>query len=266
MYKNFLIIASRKDKAGMNICSALSQYPGHNFYLVEDEIIYTKNLDLDRINKYDFIIFASKHKSIDKSKKTLSIHPPGNPKEADYGGKSGKMCKTSSQFIKHAFEILYKNAEDAGLSEYEVTLEGTHHGPLIERPCIFIEIGPSEIEWKDRRAAFIVAKTIKESIQNFKINPYNENAIGIGGPHYCPNFNKIQLKSNIAISHIIPQYNLPLTEETIQEAIDKTEEEIDLAVVDWKGLGNSESRKQVTDILDKMYIRYKKTSEIKKGL
>ena len=89
-------------------------------------------------------------------------------------------------------------------------------------------------------------------------------AIGIGGPHYCPNFNKIQLNSNLALSHIIPQYILPLTEEMVKEALDKTQEEVDFAVLDWKGLGNSEMRQQAIEVLDKLYVRYKRTSEVNK--
>jgi hypothetical protein len=61
MYKNYLIVASKIDKAGINISTQLSQFGNFNFYLVNDEMIYTENLDLDKINSYDFIIFASKH-------------------------------------------------------------------------------------------------------------------------------------------------------------------------------------------------------------
>jgi D-tyrosyl-tRNA(Tyr) deacylase len=50
----------------------------------------------------------------------------------------------------------------------------------------------------------------------------------------------------------------------IKEAIEKTEEEIDFALLDWKGLGNSEQRQKVVEILDKLYIRYEKTSDVKK--
>ena len=101
-------------------------------------------------------------------------------------------------------------------------------------------------------------------INEFKPNQYNENAIGIGGPHYCPNFNKIQLKSNVAISHVIPNYTAPITKEMILEAVKKTDEEVDFAVLDWKGLGTSEQRQLVLDILDKEYIRYKRSGEIGK--
>ncbi|MGD9275670.1 MAG: D-aminoacyl-tRNA deacylase [Candidatus Pacearchaeota archaeon] len=275
MYKKYLIIASKSDLAGVNITTQLSQFrknplltgmqdkPNFDFYLRDEEIISDENLDLEKINNYDFIIFASKHESV-KKEKTLSVHASGNWRNADLGGESKKICPTSAIFEKQMFETLNENAKIHNLDDYNVTLECTHHGPLISKPCIFIEIGATEHEWQNRRAGFVIAKTIRDVIENFKPNPYNEVAIAIGGPHYCPNFNKIQLNSNVAISHVIPQYALPLDEEMLKQAIEKTTEEVDFAVLDWKGLGNSESRKQIISVLDKLYISYKKTGEINK--
>jgi len=262
MYKNYLIIASKKDKAGMNIVNALKQY-NLDIKLVEEDILHKENLDLIQIDKYDFIIFASKHSSESKEK-TLSIHPPGNWIKADFGGEQKKVCKSSALFQKQFFEKLSENVKKHKLKDYKVTLECTHHGPLINKPCLFAEIGSTETEYNDRRAAFLMAKTIAETIESFKENPYNEIAIGIGGPHYCPNFNKIQKNSNIAISHVIPNYCLPLTEEILKQAITKTEEEVDFAVIDWKGIGNKQQRDEMLALLDKMYIQYKRTSEISK--
>jgi len=263
MYKNYLIVASKLDRAGINITTHLSQFGNFNFYLVDGEIIYTKNLDLEKINHYDFIIFASRHRS-EQNKKSLSIHAPGNWRKAEFGGQENRVCKTSALFQKQFFEKLKKNAEKFHLKGYDLTLECTHHGPLINKPCIFAEIGSTETEWKDRKAAFIVARTIYETIQEFKENPYNEIAIGVGGPHYCPNFNRIQMNSNVAISHVIPQYVFPITEEMIEEAIAGTEEDIDLILLDWKGMGTSEQRQQALDVLNKFYIQKRKTSDISK--
>lgn len=275
-YNKFLVIACKKNIAGINITTNLSQFrknpvltsmqkdaKGFDFYLVEEEAIFTENLDMDKINQYDFIIFASTHKSQSKEK-TLSIHSPGNWRAADLGGEAGKVCKTSAQFMKQAFEKLNLNVEEYNLKHYKVTLECTHHGPLINKPCMFIEIGSTENEWTDRRAGFVIAKTISDIIGSFKENPYNEVAIGIGGPHYCPNFNKIQFNSNVAVSHIIPNYAIPITEEMIKEAIEKTEEEVDFVLLDWKGLGRVEQRDEVIKILDKLYLDSKRTSEISK--
>jgi len=275
MYKKYLIIASKLDKAGTNITTALSQFrknpllssigdkPSFDFYLIETEIVDDAGIDKEKINKYDFIIFASKHQS-EKGGKTLSIHAPGNWRSADFGGESGKICPASALFQKQLFENLNKISNEYEIKDYNITLECTHHGPLIDKRCVFIEIGATETEWNDRRAAFVVAKTISETIEKFKENPYNEIAIGIGGPHYCPNFNKIQLNSNVAISHIIPQYAFPLKEEMILEAIKKTKEEIDFVILDWKGLGRAEQRQEIIKILEDNYIQWEKTSEINK--
>ena len=276
MYQKYLVVASKKDKAGINITTRLSQFrgnpllssmkqePSYDFYLADEEIVYTENLNMEKINKYDFIIFASRHSS-EKGGKTLSVHSPGNFRRADIGGENGKVCRSSALFQKKMFEKLIENTKQYHLDkDYTVTLEATHHGPLIDKPCVFIEIGSTEIEWNDRRAAFIVAKTIDDLIKEYKENEYNEVAIGIGGPHYCPGFNKIQANSNVAISHIISQYVLPLSEEMIKEAIEKTVEEVDFVILDWKGIGNAQERVRIIGILDSLYIPYKKTGDIKK--
>ncbi|MCH8945423.1 MAG: hypothetical protein IIA85_00675 [Nanoarchaeota archaeon] len=266
-YQKYLIVASKKDKAGINITTHLSQFQNSgkfDFYLVEEDILFTENLDLEKINKYDFIIFASRHKS-SKEERSLTVHSVGNFRIAEFGGENGKLCKSSALFQKQLFEKLQSNVKKYNLKNYDVSLEATHHGPLIDKPCVFIEIGSTEIEYKDRRAGFVIAKTISETIENFKENPYNEVVIAIGGKHYCQNFNKIQLNSNVAISHVISQYVFPLTKEMVKEAIEKTDEEIDFALLDWKGLGNSEKRNKILEILDKLYVSYKKTSNINKG-
>jgi len=273
MFQKYLVVASKKDKAGMNICTHLAQFkqnpvlsswaqkPSFDFYFVEEEIIFTENINLEKINQYDFIIFASKHKS-EKKEKTLSVHSPGNFRKADYGGIPGKVCPSSALFSKALYEKLNEQVAKFNVEDYKATLECTHHGPLIEKPCVFIEIGSTEIEWTNRRMGFIIAKTIQETIEEFKENKYREIAVGIGGPHYCPSFNNLQLKTNVAISHVISEYNMPITQEMILEAIKKTLEEVDFVLLDWKGLGKSEQRQQVVDILEKNYIQWKKTSEI----
>ncbi|MDD5699866.1 MAG: D-aminoacyl-tRNA deacylase [Candidatus Nanoarchaeia archaeon] len=275
-YKKYLIVASKKDKAGINITTRLSQFRSNpllssmkqesnfDFYLADDEIIYSENLNMEKISKYDFIIFASKHSS-EKAGKTLSVHPVGNFRRADFGGEAGKVCKSSALFQKQIFERLVENTKQYHLDgDYRVTLEATHHGPLIDKPCLFIEIGSTDTEWTDRRAGFVIAKTIEDTIKSYQESEYNEVAVAIGGPHYCPGFNKIQSNSNVAISHVISQYVLPLSEEMLKEAIQKTEEEIDFVILDWKGIGNSAERERILEILEHLGIPHKKIGEIKK--
>ena len=256
MFKKYLILASKKDKAGMNIANQLSQFkdnpvlsswagkPSFDIYLVEEEAIYTENLNMQKINEYDFIIFASRHKS-EKQEKSLSVHSPGNFRKADYGGMPGKVCPSSALFNKFIFQKLNEQATKFELKDFKITLEVTHHGPLI-----------------NRRLGFIIAKTIQETVEEFQENKYKEIAVGIGGPHYCPSFNNIQLKSNVAIAHVIAEYNSPINAEMIQESIKKTLEDVDFVLLDWKGLGKSEQRQEVVKILEDNYIQWKKTSDI----
>src|SRR3989339_310193 len=234
VYKKFLVVASKQDEAGINITTSLSQFqenpllntlkdkPSFDFYLIENEIVETKNLDLEKINKYDFIIFASRHKS-EKNEKSICIHAPGNFREGRLGGEDGKLSMTSALFMKQTFGKLNKIANENNLKNYKVTMEVTHHGPLINKPCMFIEIGSTILEWKDKKVAFVIARTL---------------------------------------SHIIPKYALPLTKEMIMQAISNTDEEVDFAVLDFNGLGNKEIRDEVIKTLEDNYIAWKKAHEI----
>lgn len=248
----FAIIASRQRFAGDNIASHLSKL-GISVHFIDEDIIDPDNID-KKIDA-DFFIFASTHKG--KQERILTVHAPGNWRKAELGGKPEKVCPTSANMLKHFFKILDKNKKD-----FQVTLECTHHGPYIEKPCLFIEIGSNEKDWQDEEAGEIIARTIKEAISS-NPNQY-QAALGIGGPHYCPNFNKIQLSSSIAISHIIPEYAFPITKEMLQEAISKTQEPVKLVILDWKGMKGEERQKAIT-LCKELGIDCKKTSEIEKS-
>jgi D-aminoacyl-tRNA deacylase len=248
----FVVLASKKDRAGRNIFSKLKV----SKKLIEEESIYAEKID-KRLDA-DFIIFATKHKS-KSGRKTLSCHAPGNWKEAKFGGKEKRVCKTSSIFLKRLFKNLNLEKKDL---DYETTLEVTHHGPLIEKPCCFIEIGSSEKHWGEEEAGDVIARTIEKTINEYNKEGKSIPAIGIGGPHYCPSFNKIQLKSKYALSHIIPQYIFPINKEIILEAKNKTLEKVKLAIIDWKGLRGRE-RRETIKILNQLNLPHKKSSDIK---
>jgi D-aminoacyl-tRNA deacylase len=270
----YAIIYSKKDLAGINIAECLKQFflPQVTIIEVAKESYEVENIDekeeyKEQLKNVEFIIFATRHQAKEK-RNTLSLHAPGNWRNADFGGKPSKVCKTSALALKFLFQKMQENKITANL-DYELTLEVTHHGPLIEKPCLFIEIGTTEEQWQDKKAGQVIAKTISD-FQNFDKWKAEENnkkiktAIAIGGPHYCNNFNKIQLskESNIAISHIVPQYCLPLNETMLKEAIEKTSENTDLVLVDWKGCGNSEERQKILNLIEKFGLEYKKTSDI----
>jgi len=261
----FAIVASKKDIAGINIVKELKLLGCKTpVYFVDEEAIYLDNLDKAAKIDADFIVFASKHQSV-KKVKTLTIHAIGNWKKADFGGKDFVVCMTSALILKYFFQELYKQTQDSNLNnEYHVSLEATHHGPFLTTPCLFIEVGSSESEWKDKKACKVIAETIIKSTSTInQINDKIKIGIGIGGPHYCPNFNKIQLDNHFAISHIIAEYALPIDKEMINQAILKTREKVEYAIIDWKGLGNSKQRQETLKVLQNFNLKIIRTSEAK---
>ena len=90
---------------------------------------------------------------------------------------------------------------------------------------------------------------------NYKI------AIGFGGTHYCSNFNKIVLKTDIAISHVCPRYHLDkLDRGLIAQAVEKTKEKVDFVLLDWKGLGKEKQR--IAELLRSMGLEAKRTDKL----
>ncbi len=268
----FAIVYSKLNQAGKTIVEELNKLaftPHFPIIELDNETLYENNLSLKKypqLNKTDFIVFASTHRS-EKGKPSLSLHAPGNWRNADLGGNPGKISKTSAYVLKYLFQNLnklYEQNKSSLSKEYEITLEVTHHGPSIDIPCCYIELGSTENEWSDREAAKIIAKTIL-TLENYpENNPYQWiAAIGIGGPHYCNNFNKIQLSSEYAIGHIIPEYALPLTESMLKEAEQKTQETIGEILIDWKGCGKSEQRQAMMDIIERLGFKHKRTGGIK---
>jgi D-aminoacyl-tRNA deacylase len=120
----FTILYSKKDIAGINIAEQLKEiFIDIPIIELEEDSINSENIDKELKLDADFIIFATRHKSA-AGTPSLSLHAPGNWRDAEHGGKPGKICSTSSQILKHLFQELNKNAQD--LENYEITLECTH--------------------------------------------------------------------------------------------------------------------------------------------
>jgi len=274
----FAIIVSQLDKAGLNIKQNL--LTSFNFVKSKDSIssnevyesintlheikIYTINcdsidfMDADDLIIADFFIFATKHQS-KSGQKTLSVHFPGNLSSADFGGKVGKLCMSCPSILKTSFIILNQFGKNM---DYEISLEATHHGPLVKTPCMFIEIGSSVDQWTDNNAGSIISKTIMQTINEYCNKKYDV-AIAFGGRHYCSGFNKVELLSEIAISHICPKYEFDnLTVEMINEMINLTTDKVNFALIDWKGL-NSLQRTKLIELLESIKLPWKKTKEFK---
>ncbi|MBC7081244.1 MAG: transposase [Thermoplasmatales archaeon] len=207
------IIFSKEDEASINISKFILRSRkwreekglliSEDFllYFIDDLHIYHDNIDKEIEEKgyrVDTIIFASRHSS-SQNKKTLSVHAIGNFGNAEYGGKNGEIIKCNPFLMLNAIKTL----KEKNLESYEVCYEATHHGPYLEKPSFFIEIGSTRKEWNDEKACQAVAEAILE-FSEAKEEAFS--AIGIGGGHYAPRFSEIAIEKNVAFGHIAPKY------------------------------------------------------------
>jgi len=108
-------------------------------------------------------------------------------------------------------------------------MEADHHGPTIDKPIIFVEIGSTGEEWGNKQAAKIVAEGTLAMIQS---NKEYESVLGIGGGHYTKKFTEFILETEYAVGHIAPKYVIDnLNFEMFKQAVEKNVESVKKAVV-----------------------------------
>ncbi|MCX8194578.1 MAG: D-tyrosyl-tRNA(Tyr) deacylase [Candidatus Micrarchaeota archaeon] len=181
----------------------------------------------------DYYIFASTHRS-SSGMKGFSVHTPGNWGSAELGGEPCKLNLALPSKVKVAAQWLAKLSEEE--LGWGVSLEVDHHGPTLEKPLFFIEIGSSEPEWKNKKAGEIVARSIIEAAKSKATFPTH---IAFGGTHYCPRFTPLVVEGELAFGHIISGYDLErwgASDKMVKEAWEKNVEKPKSALLDWKGI------------------------------
>lgn len=215
-----------------------------NLLVLNEELVNLSNLD-NLVFEKGLLIFLSKHAS--KSKiPALTSHFTGNfSSNASLGGSPLELGSTYPTFQK----MYMKNLVDMNgdLPQYDLTIEATHHGPTSSaNPLMFIEIGSSEKEWKNKLAASLVCKCILHTIdEDFKRQEKKDSkiAIGIGGNHYSDKFNKLILSSDVAFASIASKYNLRfIDKEMLKQMRNKSIEQVTEIYLDKKSLGSEKHR------------------------
>ncbi|RMF05530.1 hypothetical protein D6764_04475 [Candidatus Woesearchaeota archaeon] len=276
---------SEEDPAGMNIKSCLmsiaklkncpykgmGKFDGHEILFFEgcDAALFTlKRMhihaeNIDREIKADNLIFATTHSSAKKIH-SLSVHTIGNWGNAEMGGRPRQICPVNPGLTNDLFLTLHEEwsgeTESGWQNDYQVTLEATHHGPYVETPTAFIEIGSTIEQWSDRKAGRIIAKTILRVISGNGSLKGREAplAFGIGGTHYCSNFNKRVLKGEVLLSHVCPKYALAnFDENMLAQCMERTTQRPAFAFLDWKGLGSEKSR--IVNLLQEQGVEIRRT-------
>lgn len=250
-----LLVSSNKDIASLNIAKQiLDHYPlvkaGENFQersvyeteidgrkvklvTLEEESIYAQTLTAS-FNNLELVVFISRHSS-ESGKPTLSVHTPGNLAEAELGGIPRKVSISPANAMRTALKVMARFKGEMKL-DYEVSYEGTHHGPSLDVPTMFVELGSSLKQWNDLKAAEVVAHSAMEAVSKFD-HCLGKAVLGIGGLHYNAKFTQMALESEVAFGHMIPKYAIPKIDVPIlRHCIERTLEQIDHVILDWKGI------------------------------
>jgi D-aminoacyl-tRNA deacylase len=222
---------------------------------LKDETVYAQNLP-EHFPNPELVVFLSRHSS-QSGKPTLSVHTPGNFAEAELGGLSRTLSISPATAMRDALKALMQFKTEMKL-DYEVTYECTHHGPSLNVPTMFVELGSSQQQWNDSKAAEAVAKAATEAIAKFQVTEQTA-VIGIGGPHYNPRFTHMALNDEALFGHMIPKYAIPHVDtEILRQCIERTLEKVGCAILDWKGI-KSQDKPKLLDTLTELKIPYKKT-------
>jgi D-aminoacyl-tRNA deacylase len=183
-------------------------------------------------------IFLSRHRS-KMGEPTLTVHPIGNYGDAEFGGKPHTLVPAAPRFMVHLLRLIKKNLQSTELG-YQVCYEVTHHGPYLEIPTLFVEVGSTEEQWQQKEPAQIIATALLELLTS---HHYEEDypddipvLLGIGGGHYAPRFTDVVFEKNVAFGHMIPSY------------------QIDTGVIDWTMI---EKALQATPHITGVYLHKK---------
>jgi D-aminoacyl-tRNA deacylase len=271
-----LIVASNKDTASLNIRQQIlknysfkettekfesnpayeAQINGNNVKLVtlNNESVYAQHLP-DTFTNLKLIIFISRHSSVSGTP-TLSVHTPGNFAEAELGGIPKAVSVAPANPMRKTLMTLSKLKRELHL-DYEVSYEGTHHGPSFNLPTMFAELGSSPTQWDDLKAAEAVAHAAVGAVSDFENRPLGA-VMGIGGPHYNAKFTRMALEEDIAFGHMIPKYAVSKIDVTmLNQCMKRTLEKVEKVILDWKGI-KGEDKPRLIQMLSESRINFEK--------
>lgn len=229
------ILFSSKNPASNNIARRLMEvgfsekgesgweWRGHRMVDTKAEWILDVPTDWDT----DWLLVLSTHRS-ERKFPAFTVHVPGNWDRAEMGGAPRTLSIAYASRMK---DLLLALKEKNSLG-WSVNQEVDHHGPACRLPIVFVEIGSSEEEWKNPKAAEIVAEAVMDSIDERKLYP---SYVGAGGGHYAPFFTKLMLESEEAFGHILPKYQAAnVGADTLRQAKEKNVEKVDTLIYEHK--------------------------------
>jgi len=147
------------------------------------------------------LVFVSRHSG--ETGALLTGHFTGNFGEAEYGGENGDLAEAAPSALSAYVGALASHAPE----EYDVAIEGTHHGPTaLDTPSMFAELGSGEEQWDDPEGARAVAQAVL-SLRGVAAHR-DRQIVGIGGGHYAPRFGRVLRETPWAVGHIASDWQL----------------------------------------------------------
>ena len=149
--------------------------------------------------KVDDMVVLSRHSS-SSGKPTLTVHPIGNYRTNEMGGQAETLVKANPHLMTASLRRMAVINRDP---VYSVSFEVTHHGPYVDVPTMYIEIGSDENHWGDK----IAAEVLVDSLLSAEERDYPV-VIGVGGGHYAPRFTDLVLSTKVDMGHMVPNYQI----------------------------------------------------------
>ncbi|MEK9908777.1 MAG: D-aminoacyl-tRNA deacylase [Candidatus Thalassarchaeaceae archaeon] len=262
-----LLLASKADNASVNLHEAVislggwgtpeilphgllvrhSTQPVH-LLLIEKLHIYANRIDIihekETAETVDEVLVLSRH-AAKSGLPSLTVHAIGVPGETPHGEKGfaggikGIAVPPSPRFSAIYSALREESSRSELADEFEVSLETTHHGPVLTKPTLYLEIGSTESEWIRKDASMLWAAVISRVLGLSDASPEGEwfgegdVMIGLGGGHYAPRHSDIAIRSGLPFGHLLANYALIFDEEnkefptgpwrhSLFEAIEKT--------------------------------------------
>jgi D-aminoacyl-tRNA deacylase len=169
----------------------------------------------------DEVIFPSRHVAA-SGKASLTLHPIGTPhlesgEIGRFGGHGGRAPPPSTRLAGWWKLLRQRAALSTEVDGFDLSLEVTHHGPHLEVPCLFIEVGSTEATWGHQGAADLLAHIIRDSLLSDEdttlwspVRNKGETVIvTLGGGHYAPRANLLASLEGVWLGHMLATYALP---------------------------------------------------------
>lgn len=213
---------------------------------LETELIRSEFLDSEF--QEDCFVFLSPHSS-SKGIVSFTVHSEGNWNEDTAAGGKPRFLSMASPLRMRSVLMNLSSNNTYGV---DVKYEATHHGPALDTPSFFVEIGgPAEIKDIDK-LSFIVAKSVNQMLESDA--SCDSVSLGIGGGHYPIKFTKLALRESVAFSHIMPKYHASEVG-MIEQALKRSDVVPKNATIEWKSI-KREERESIIGKLEEIGMDY----------